>query len=116
MLVQIILITALRREDIFSMFAKENIYITRGINEKLDLPLQLLLWSLVDDLKIEKNYLQIFKLSRVGEVINIEHTQEIPGYKSSIKVNAKNLDFKGNVKIYAIDSVEYSTLLLAKEY
>lgn len=34
------------------MFAKENRYITRGVNEKLDLPLQILLWSLVDELKI----------------------------------------------------------------
>ena len=55
------------------MFAKENRYITRGINEKLDLPLQILLWNLVDDLKIEKDYLQVFKLSRVGDVVNIEH-------------------------------------------
>ena len=54
------------------MFDKENRYITRGINEKIDLQLQILLWSLVDDLKVEKDYLQVFKLSRVGDVINIE--------------------------------------------
>lgn len=98
------------------MFAKENRYITRGVNEKLDLSLQLLLWNLVDDLRIEKDYLQVFKLSRVGEVINIEHTQEVPEYKSVIKVNAKDLEFKGDEKIYAIDSGEYSTMLLAEEY
>lgn len=53
------------------MFAKENRYITRWVNEKLDLQLQILLWGLVDDLKIEKDYLQVFKLSRVADVINI---------------------------------------------
>lgn len=37
------------------MFAKENRYITRGVSEKLDLPLQILLWNLVDDLKIKKD-------------------------------------------------------------
>ncbi len=36
-------IIALKREEIFSMFAKENRYITRGVNEKLDLHLQILL-------------------------------------------------------------------------
>ena len=36
---------------------------TRGVNEKIDLPLQILLWNLVDDLKIEKDYLQVFKSS-----------------------------------------------------
>lgn len=42
------------------MFDKENRYITRGINEKIDLQLQILLWSLVDNLKIEKDYFAIF--------------------------------------------------------
>lgn len=98
------------------MFAKENRYITRGINEKLDLQLQILLWNLVDDLKIEKDYLQVFKLSSGGDVVNIEHTQEVPEYKSYIKVNAKGLEFHRNEKVYLIDSHDYSTMLLAEEY
>lgn len=98
------------------MFAKENRYITRGVNKKLDLHLQLLLWNLVDDLKIEKDYLQVFNLRRDGNFINIEHSQEIPKYNSLITINAKNLDFQGIEKIYALDSGEYSTLLLAVEY
>ena len=98
------------------MFDKENRYITRGVNEKIDLQLQILLWSLVDDLQIEKDYLQVFKLSRVGDVVNIEHTQEIPDYKSCIEVNAKELEFKEEIKIYVIDSGVYSTMLLSEEY
>lgn len=98
------------------MFDKENRYITRGVNEKIDLQLQILLWSLVDDLQIEKDYLQVFKLSRVGDVINIEHTQEVPEYKLFIKVNAKELEFKEEIKIYVIDSGVYSTMLLSEEY
>ena len=98
------------------MFDKENRYITRGINEKIDLQLQILLWNLVDDLKVEKDYLQVFKLSRTGEVINIEHIQEVLEYKSFIKVNAKDLEFKEEIKIYVIDSGVYSTMLLSEEY
>ena len=98
------------------MFDKENRYITRGINEKIDLQLQILLWSLVDDLQIEKDYLQVFKLSRVGDIINIEHTQEVPEYKLFIKVNAEDLEFKEEIKIYVIDSGAYSTMLLSEEY
>lgn len=41
------------------MFDKENRYITRGINEKIDLQLQILLWNLVEDLQREKDYLQV---------------------------------------------------------
>lgn len=98
------------------MFDKENRYITRGVNEKIDLSLQILLWNLVDDLKVEKDYLQVFKLSRTGEVINIEHIQEVLEYKSFIKVNAKDLEFKEEIKIYVIDSGVYSTMLLSEEY
>lgn len=98
------------------MFDKENRYITRGVNEKIDLSLQILLWNLVDDLKVEKDYLQVFKLSRTGEVINIEHIQEVLEYKSFIKVNAKDLEFKEEIKIYVIDSGVYSTMLLLEEY
>lgn len=98
------------------MFDKENRYITRGVNEKIDLSLQILLWNLVDDLKVEKDYLQVFKLSRTGEVINIEHIQEVLEYKSFIKVNAKDLEFKEEMKIYVIDSGIYSTMLLSEEY
>ena len=86
------------------------------INEKIDLQLQILLWSLVDNLKIEKDYLQVFKLSRAGDVINIEHTQEVPEYKSFIKINAKDLEFNEDIKIYVIDSGVYSTMLLPEEY
>ena len=98
------------------MFDKENRYITRGVNEKIDLSLQILLWNLVDDLKVEKDYLQVFKLSRTGEVINIEHIQEVLEYKSFIKVNAKDLEFKEEMKIYVIYSGIYSTMLLSEEY
>ena len=98
------------------MFDKENRYITRGVNEKIDLSLQILLWNLVDDLKVEKDYLQVFKLSRTGEVINIEHIQEVLEYKSFIKVNAKDWEFKEEMKIYVIDSGIYSTMLLSEEY
>lgn len=67
-------------------------------------------------MKVEKDYLQVFKLSRAGDVINIEHIQEVPEYKSFIKVNAKDLEFKEEMKIYVIDSQDYSTMLLSEEY
>ncbi|WP_195513944.1 DUF960 family protein [Turicibacter sanguinis] len=36
------------------MFKKESRYITRGANEKLDLRLQLILWSMIDKLNVAK--------------------------------------------------------------
>lgn len=46
------------------MFKEESRYITRGANEKLDLRLQLILWSMIDKLNEkgkELDYLQVLR-------------------------------------------------------
>ena len=54
------------------MFDNKNRYITRRINENLDIRLQILLWNLIDSLK-EKNqgldYLQVFNISNKDKEI-----------------------------------------------
>lgn len=96
-------------------------YITRGANEKLTFELQLLLWSLIDDRKRKKkslDYLQIFEISSSTmdgkSVVRIIHRQEEP--KSKVE-HTFYLDVKiGAIKIWAIDSGEYCTMLLPDEY
>ena len=66
------------------MFKKESRYITRGANEKLDLRLQLVIWSMIDKLNEEGkelDYLKILKERKCEEGIIIEHSQEVPEYK-----------------------------------
>ncbi|MCU6106333.1 DUF960 family protein, partial [Clostridioides difficile] len=43
------------------MFKKENRYMTREIAENLPIEITILLWDLIDNLDIEKDYLQIFE-------------------------------------------------------
>ena len=89
-------------------------YITKGINEELSLSIQILLWSLVDSLLIEKDYLQIFNIKVIrGNLLEITHSQEKPPYKRTIQA-VGNID--RDMKVYIIDSQEYSTLLLSEEY
>lgn len=74
---------------------------------------------MVDELqeKIEVDYLQIFKISKQDDKnILIEHKQEIPRYENKLLVELEGVEIKGDIKIYVIDSVEYSTLILAEEY
>ena len=44
------------------MFKKDNIYVTRGVNDEVDIRLQLIMWSMIDKLKdeesVEVDYLQ----------------------------------------------------------
>ena len=41
-------------------------YITKGVSENVSLLLQLFMWQCIDDLNIEKDYLQVFKCSLSG--------------------------------------------------
>ena len=97
------------------MFKKENRYMTRNIVECIPIEINILLWNLIDELQIEKDYLQIFELNPMGEgIVEIIHKQEVPEYKSSLYIHSEEI--KENKKLYAIDSLEYSTLMLSEEY
>jgi hypothetical protein len=97
------------------MFKKENRYMTRAIAEELSLDINILLWDLIDKLTIEKDYLQVFEINPIKEdIIKIVHKQEVPEYECTIYIyNEKIVD---SLKIYAIDSVEYSTLMFSYQY
>lgn len=102
------------------MFNKNNRYVTRGINEKVDIRLQLIMWSVIDRLKdegnIELDYLQVFKLRKNGKKVIVEQSQEVPEYSSIYEIELEDVVFDGEVKVYIIDSEEYSTMLFPKEY
>ena len=43
----------IRRE--LKMFKKDNRYVTKGVNDEVDIRLQLIMWSMIDKLKNEGN-------------------------------------------------------------
>lgn len=94
-------------------------YVSRQANEIIPMEIQVILWNMIDELqeKIAVDYLQIFKMSRQDDKnILIEHKQEIPRYENKLLVQLEDAEITGNIKIYVIDSVAYSTLILAEEY
>ena len=100
------------------MFKKENRYVSRQVNEVVSIQLQILMWSMIDSLKEKKklDYLQIFRLKVKGNKVLIEHEQEVPPYKEKYKVEKAKFPIKHDMKIYVIDSVDYSTMIFAEEY
>ena len=101
------------------MFKKESRYIMIGSNEKLDLRLQLIIWSMIDKLNEdgkELDYLQVFKIRKCEEGIVIEHSQEVPEYKEKYVIDLENIEVNGNIKVFVIDDYEYATMMLAEEY
>ena len=94
---------------------KNSRYVTRGATTDIPTELQLILWMMVDSLKIEKDYLQVFRLTNEGGKQKIVHSQEQPDYRKEYVIN--HTDWEPVVtKVYIIDDGDHSTMLLAEEY
>jgi hypothetical protein len=65
---------------------------------------------------IELDYLQIFKLRKEGNKIVIKQRQEVPEYSFTYEMEVEDIDIDDEIKLYVIDNVEYSTMLLPSEY
>lgn len=103
------------------MFSRNNRYVTRGVNEEVDIRLQLIMWSMIDKLKdegnVELDYLQVFKIRKEGNKIIINQSQEVPEYSCTYEIELEDIQIDDKSKIYVIDSgEEYLTMLLASEY
>ena len=92
----------------------EKRYMTRGVADEVPIWLQNLMWYLRESMQVEqRDYLQVFRLSRSGGLQEIEHTQEQPHYKKVICVPAADAI---DAKIYIIEDPAHVTMLLAEEY
>ena len=92
--------------------------ITRGVADTIPVGVQIFLWSLLDELVAkmaeEPDYLQVFEFSGDNGNQTIIHRQENPTYQAVYQ-----FDKVGNPlqhKIYVIDDIEHSTMMLAEEY
>ena len=92
-------------------------YKTNGIDSTLSEFMQFLLWEMIDNMNVKKDYLQIFNLIPIQvngiTVQKIIHTQEQPVYENIVVLN--NLTVPINTKIYVIDDGEQTTMMLASE-
>lgn len=88
-------------------------YLTKGVQEKISLELQIFMWECIDNLSDPKDYLQVFNLSVVGSLQRITHTSENPEYKMEYLIPSEKPITE---KVYVIDDGDHSTMLLAEEY
>ena len=88
-------------------------YITCGVDEKIPPLLQVIMWELINQMPVDKDYLQVFSLSEKDGKQIIIHTQEEPEYK---KEYVFDIGTAITEKIFVIDDTTHSTMLLAKEY
>ena len=95
-------------------------YITSGVQNEIPVELQIVMWDMIDILrnsKHELDYLQVFELKPVYEngveMQEITHSQEQPHRKKKITIES---DSPVSKKIFVIDDVTHSTMLLCHEY
>ena len=89
-------------------------YLTRGVQSTIPGWLVILLWHLIEIMSAEqKDYLQVFRLSRTDTGQHITHIQEQPPYQYDLDVPCTDAV---KAKIFVIDDGTHSTMLLAEEY
>lgn len=106
-----------------SKMFKTNLYITRGINDRVQTELVSLLWTKVQEKTSRKlDYLQVFDLKNTGTkeepVLEVTWSQEVPKHKEVFYVKGLSCSEE---KIWIIctgegTKDEYSTMLLPEEY
>jgi hypothetical protein len=83
------------------------------VDRTIPLEVQIFMWQCIDNLKAEKDYLQVFDLSVENGMQRVIHKQEVSEYRHSYTLGVSN---PVNARIFVIDDGEYSTMLLAEEY
>ena len=88
-------------------------YLTKGVQSTIPGWLVLLLWSMIEGMQVEQDYLQVFRLQKTERGQHITHTQEQPPYQYELDIPCTDAV---DAKIFVIDDGTHSTMLLAEEY
>ncbi len=88
-------------------------FLTRGVQAEIPMELQLFLWNCIDQLPEERDYFQVFKFDVRNGKQHIHHFSEQPEYSKEYTIDLAN---PVNQKVYVIDDIDHSTMLLAEEY
>ena len=89
-------------------------FLARVIESEIPSWLTNLMWHMVLTMEVEKkDYLQVFKLTKTPVGQHIVHEQEQPPYRYKLDVSCDNAV---DTKVFVIDNLTHSTMLLAEEY
>ena len=89
-------------------------YITRGVQGEIPDSLMLLMWQMIAAMRTaQKDYLQVFTLTKTPTGQHIVHEQEQPPYRYELDVSCDNAV---DTKVFVIDDLTHSTMLFSEEY
>ena len=89
-------------------------FLTWSVENEIPSWLINLMWHMVLTMEVpRKDYLQVFILTKTPTSQHIVHEQEQPPYRYELDVPC---DDAVNAKVFVIDDLTHSTMLLADEY
>ena len=89
-------------------------FLTWSVENEIPSWLINLMWHMVLTIEVEgKDYLQVFTLTKTSTSQHIVHEQEQPPYRYELDVPC---DDAVNAKVFVVDDLTHSTMLLAEEY
>ena len=89
-------------------------FLTRGVEKEIPPWLIHLMWYMILTMETaEKDYLQVFILTKTPTGQHIIHAQEQPPYRYELDVPCMDAV---DAKVFVIDDKTHSTMLLASEY
>lgn len=89
-------------------------FLTRGVEREIPSWLVNLMWHMVTTMETaQKDWLQVFILTKTPTGQHIVHEQEQPPYRYELDIECPNAV---DAKVFVIDDRTYSTMLLADEY
>ena len=94
----------------------QNRYITKGIAETVPGEIIVFIWEMIESMETRpRDYLQIFRFTRIGEGVALTQEQEQPEYKNTVMLLG-NFDIPAGITVYVIADESNATMLLSEEY
>lgn len=94
----------------------KNRYITKGIANTVPAEVIVFIWDMIESMETRpRDYLQIFRFSKVGTGVALTHEQEQPEYKNTVMLFG-NFDIPAGITVYVIADESNATMLLSSEY
>ena len=88
-------------------------FITANTAGRIPIETQIVMWLMLDRMKGEKDYLQIFNLKAQGDEQQIIHKQENPPWCEKLIYDTET---PVTEKVYIIEYGDYEIMLLAEDY
>lgn len=108
------------REKVKMAEQRKQRYVTKAVNEELNIEIQVLLWELLDSIAVKRkdkmDYLQVFEIVIDGNNIKIINRQEQPAMKEELAIMEQGSMGIEDIIVWIIDDLEYQTMLFPKDY